>query len=770
MLVPPIDPLFLSFLDLLAAGSVLGKCHQSQELITWTKQNIEQENDGETSQLSGQPLAAAAMYACVLNQEYDKALDFYDYVLNSPELGASEWQWGGGYGSIHPLLRDLSLVCMGYQAGSVGPLDEGQEEHGESKYPSWTSGDGINTLEQIVQEGKCISLGAFKGVLSMCEVEGNFENAIQILHMIMNYNDKSDWSIVNDSLENFLMENPEPLQIITEDLQSKYLDDDIIARVMNSCNTAGEFGLALLICRLVNSVEEIDIDIGHSVPPIVKKMLLSQKKLRKSDELLTSTMLALSGIGCIKEAKALYSEVVGVVPNDAQSLWQSSIECFDYVSSLNNESDQNWRMAFKNIDRVLYAIESMNDADFVLGESEKQIFSQGVAQMMKSCASAQQGLAGLHLAKYASLTVMKRQNSVSNVKKAIQSFFSLRANDTFDFNDDSNEASSFLSSSDAMLSGAMECYIHSREPKEKEALALFFYKWESDPNLQKVVKSDSSVADNWILSTNDALELLIETQTFESAKSFFESIHPNNRVAETFVIMGKGYAREQAWEEVTKLYVDASKKGFLSEELGILAMEAVAESKLDGKVRILRKIADENASIAGVKQAAWIAKNYWILKRHVGFHYARLLMWWNNPKTTQQQELQLAIKQFQDLEKRGFQVDEDILTCIVKLTKNEQHLRAVNEDDKGEYVKILLKVTLEARQCSLGTRPSFISDTASALIALNASKECTELLRLSVAEGIRVDRESLIDGIKAASAVEDEEAIKEFQILLSQHV
>jgi hypothetical protein len=733
--------------------------------MEFAKLNSEK-SEGEISKL-GQPLVAAAMYACVLNEKYEEALDLHNYVIKSPQLGASEWQWGGGYGGVHPLLRDLSLISMGFQSREL------LSEYDDESPSHMSSAKGIDTLQQIVEEGGSISLDAFKGVLSMCEVEGNFENAIQILHMIMNYNQKSDWTIVKRSLENFLMENPEHVQHTETDLRSICLvDDDILAKVMNSCNTAGEFGLALLLCRLVSSVEEVDTDFSHSVPTIVKRLLLSQKLLSKSDELLTSTMLALCGVGCIREARALYSEVVGSGFSDNKSHWQSSTECFAYVMSLHNESNQSWRSAFKSIDRVLSAIESMNETDFVLGESEEQSFSQGVAQMMKSCATAQQGLVGLHLAKHGSVTVMKRQNSVSNVKKAIQSFFGLKSNDTFNFNDESNEATSFLSSSDAMLSGAMECYLNSRIPKEKEALALFFSKWEIDANLQEAVKNAPSGTSNWILSTNAVLELLIERDSFESAESFFQAIHPNNRVAETYLIMARGFIIEEKWEEISKLYVVAAKNGFLSEELGILAMEAIAKSKLDGKVRILRQVADDNASIMGMQQRDWIAENYWVLKRHVGFHYARLLMWWNNPKKTQEQELELAIKQFEKARGRRFQVDEDILKCIVKLAQNERYMKRINQnndDDKSEYVDILLEATLEARRHTLGADPSFIYDAVSALTTLNASEECINLIRISVAEGIQVDMDTLTHGVEAASATQDEGALEEFQTLLSYH-
>ena len=64
----------------------------------------------------GQPLVAAAMHACVLNEKYEEALDLYNYVIESPQLNASEWQWAGGYSGVHPLVRDLCLVSMGYQS------------------------------------------------------------------------------------------------------------------------------------------------------------------------------------------------------------------------------------------------------------------------------------------------------------------------------------------------------------------------------------------------------------------------------------------------------------------------------------------------------------------------------------------------------------------------------------------------------------------------------------------------------------------------------
>jgi hypothetical protein len=54
-------------------------------------------------------------------------------------------------------------------------------------------------------------------------------------------------------------------------------------------------------------------------------------------------------------------------------------------------------------------------------------------------------------------------------------------------------------------------------------------------------------------------------------------------------------------------------------------MQAVCEAELvDGKIVVLRKIADDISNAIGMKTDEWISSQYWYIKRFAGFHHARV--------------------------------------------------------------------------------------------------------------------------------------------------
>ena len=92
-------------IDILAAGSAIGRAGQYLALPEYIQ------NHCDKSSKFGQALIAAAMQACVQCEQYELGLSFYNDLGNDPS--SSEWQWAGGYGTVHPLCRDLALQCMG---------------------------------------------------------------------------------------------------------------------------------------------------------------------------------------------------------------------------------------------------------------------------------------------------------------------------------------------------------------------------------------------------------------------------------------------------------------------------------------------------------------------------------------------------------------------------------------------------------------------------------------------------------------------------------
>jgi len=201
-----------------------------------------------------------------------------------------------------------------------------------------------------------------------------------------------------------------------------------------------------------------------------------------------------------------------------------------------------------------------------------------------------------------------------------------QSNDIFDYES--------LSISDSLLAAVMRSYTVMREPDK--ALAI----------LKDVHGNLENASWDIIHSFNNALEVLLEHDVDEFMNCFE---NPSNRglvMPSTFLALGRKYAKDEAWPELGELYNEARARGCVSEELGLLAMQAVCEAQLnDGKILVLRRIADDISNLVGMKAKDWYSSQYWHIKRHTGFHYARMLMNWNNPATSQKEELLFAINE-----------------------------------------------------------------------------------------------------------------------------
>jgi hypothetical protein len=165
---------------------------------------------------------------------------------------------------------------------------------------------------------------------------------------------------------------------------------------------------------------------------------------------------------------------------------------------------------------------------------------------------------------------------------------------------------------DSLLSAVMKAYTMIGKP-EKALIIL------------KEVEKDAENANlNTIQSFNSALEALLESDVAEFM-SFFEDSNNGLVMPSTFLALGRKYARECAWSELGELYNEARRRGCVSEELGLLAMQAVCEAEVEnGKILLLRKVIDDISNTVGMKTNKWLALRYWHIKRYTGFHYARV--------------------------------------------------------------------------------------------------------------------------------------------------
>ena len=623
--------------DVMAAGSALGRAGLGKSCVAYL--SIHPQNNE-----FGQPLFAAMMNACFICEKYDAVLDLYYNMQQDSESISGDWQWEGEFARSHPLCTDLLLK-------SVGMLLQNSVD----MYQSFSEGS-ILVFEQIIEEDGRISLDAIKGILLACENDANYEGAIKVLrHLQNNEESKCEWKIVADSTENFLYEEDS----VDKVEKTQIIDEKVLATVMNTCCLAEEYGLALLFMR-AKSYPDITPTYDDSVhDTMVEKLLANQPMLYHSTRLLNSTIVALEGLRCSKDAGILYSKV--------KSTYGETLEAWEP-----NDSDQInrwWREAYHHTDRLLFASESLKHTSQNITKEDEYNLSLGTALMLKCAIESGEVNAGIEVCNI--MASLVNQKSKKSMKDTVKSFLGIEGE-----NVGSNK--NFCYSSDELFSATITA--HKIKYGVEDALNMFSSEW--DP---KNLENDNTKTQKgpWIITANTYLDLLLEKGDIDKADDFFKRLSRKSRTAGSYLIMAKGYKNSERWNEVAACYNAAKLDGCLTEEMCFLAMEGIAESTIDGKVKILRSVATEVSNMKGIKSGAWIADNYWDLKRRLGFHYARLLMWWNDPNETQQQEFRLASQYLDTPNKSKAAIDLDVLKTIIQLARY-QHLsekKGSNKDD-----------------------------------------------------------------------------------------
>ena len=756
-------------IDILAAGSALGRAGQYQALIEYI--NVH----GNKSSKFGHALIAAAMKACVECEQYELGLGLYHDLGNDPS--SSEWQWAGGYyGAMHPLCRDLALICMGNIRFMVNDHDNNGGSSGSSSSSAKANSDNVTKiLKDVIEEEGNLSQRALISVFRAFESSGDFERAIKLMHLILAYREGGmEWNVVDNTMENFMTDSSIDRE---KDIQADGIPDHtLLTLVMDTCNAAGEFGLTLLLCRLGLQLNIVGMNNNFDDDDeLIKTYFEAQPMLAEHDDILATSMFALCGLGCPKQAIQLHELATnGRNDNGADLIY--SKECFEYAKSLDEQSNDAWNETNRHMNRVLFAMQCTATMKDSLSKEDEQLLAVAVGKMVQSSLEAGQVHSGLYLAKAAATSICRRHNTPSSspntLSKRVQNFFGFQnEDDNISPNQDSSETT-FLTCSDDILSAMMEGYATVGE--YDEALVLFFDKWAKDAEMRNSVRSAPFHADpehpekRWIKSCELAIDILMKQNRFDEALTFFEAILPSYRSKRIYINIAKGHVENENWEEVAKLFSEASESENLSDDLALFAMEGVAHGKINGKMRILRSVVDEIASQKKMKSGAWIFQNYWNLKRRIGFHYTRLLMWWNDPAKTQEEELRVAF-QFLDKRKQSHTdaLDRDVIPCIIHLV-SDMHQRTYGNDSTSEdavesinsAVQTIADVIISSFEFEEIDNQEFIVSTGlGALRNLGAHRINIDLVTSMIDQGIKVDERELVIAEKLAVYEGDEEAV-----------
>ncbi len=146
----------------------------------------------------------------------------------------------------------------------------------------------------------------------------------------------------------------------------------------------------------------------------------------------------------------------------------------------------------------------------------------------------------------------------------------------------------------------------------------------------------------------------------------------------------------------------------------------------------------------------------------------QLLMRWDDPSTSQKEELLFAVNEMRRCSSEGTLAKHAPLMCIVKIADLYETDGRVDEGGMSEKLKrsainLILEACEEARRSGLMNSHTFTAEAARSLRDLKANKECVAMVRSLLSEsGKSRHRIAMEEAIRAASDERDHESLELF--------
>jgi hypothetical protein len=498
-------------------------------------------------------------------------------------------------------------------------------------------------FEKIVQQGGRISPDAVLGVLKVCANDNDYHHALSIYHTIQNYRTTNcDWQISGRDELSFLLES-----------NAESFEDDVLAVTMEACNRAGQYGLSIL-CYLQSSGivfrEDVnDLDNLNMTEHLKECMPALHSKKSVFDNLIS----ALYGLNCSNEAQNL--------ANNDSSLQSSSLEEIS--------SNAAWCQSYNHIFRLLVATHRIRKDQIALTKEDVYNLSLATAKMLRCTNACQQQSTGLYVYEKVVDAVQSNCESQKSFKDSFRSFFG------FDNIDQSKSGKNqFLLSSDELLSGMIET--EHKIGQSHPSLNTFMNMIERNESSSKN-DTDRCAKLHWTLSASEAMKVFLDQNNNHEVRRIFDRLQTSARNCDSFLLVAASLVNLHKWEDIIEIYDLAVASDNISEELCIKTMNAVTQSGLNDKLRILRglvhDIAEQRCYKVGMKSTSWVAEHYWDIKQHIGFHFTRLLMSWNDRNTAQFNEARLACQHFLSKRQQDQAIRFEAIKCIVMYLKNHEN-------------------------------------------------------------------------------------------------
>lgn len=569
---------------------------------------------------------------------------------------------------------------------------------------------GPNSLDlymQAKEEGFQVSAQALRAVVGSCS------GLMEIFAIIDHLSHDKTWLVDGDDLSIVHCDGQKhEWEALSEHLEA------IILPILRHCNHAGEFGLSLLVYEMM--APESPKREENWKYELVRRI----SRCTHRDETLAAIMTALCGLDSMSVACFLFEEVVE--GNIDQFPFSSDLN--QYAKSIVSTSDQ-WLSAHAMISKLVHAMGDLPEKPLTSRQTDTLLAA--LAKAAEACNSAGQAEAAICLMRHVQKKVLRLQKVEPSMQEAVRSFLGIEQ--------DEIPEHFVLAKSDPLLAETMRGHRLRNEPE----LAL---------TMLETVQKESNISYESIpLSVNQALEALIEVGRSGEALELFQSINQSAWTPGMFVTLTKALEKEQRWSRIGDLYHLSLKSGCLTERVGIIAMKAVVESpEFDGKIRVLRGIVKELCSFTGLVENEWQYTRYWWLKRSLGVRYSRLLMWWNDQRTSELFELQLAIEQLTEAMAAGQRPKVGILWAIVRHCRHYSKLAAlINELDmqlpveKEAWADLLHHVIAALDSTALRNDKIFVEEVIVALRTVEAHEACDEFVFDALKRGVRVDKSLL---------------------------
>lgn len=670
----------------------------------------------------GQSLVAATMHACILCNQNDAALQVFQTLLDGHLAISSEFHWGGGENQISPLCRDLAMRAC------ADTIEQGY------------SMQAIDLLNQAVQGELAISAEALEGVLRACERDRNWKDAVDVLFRCMN-SENDLWVVAGPTLL---------IPTIGELNNEEQLKGDVtlanrgklVASTMRTCNAGRQFGAALLCFMLADTAppgsllftekqgSAIRSDRG-TCGPIVETLLPMLAAVENQVELLVAATVSLCGVSCFEEACSLIDATKNCMEGTADFADADSIHQYAQLHADASGAVRAWNSAHQHIHRLSRALQAINIKGGILDQNQLRVLSSAYATSLRACTQAKQADAGILLGQriQAELFRLAASSEVSH------SIFGRQTENLSDYG---------LAINDSLLAEKFKALEVTKRADDAFLLFVSAVNVEKEPMLR------------WPQTCNVAVNLLMNNGQETKAECLMQrTINSTNNI-ESFATAAIFFAQAERWSDVADLYHMALEKGCLSTKLGILAMKAIVEMNMPGRLRVLRGTSHDCARHVGQSPVDWLDANYWKIKAALGFKHARLLMWWNDPNTSHLDELQYALDVFEKRLSDGLQAKNITLRLIVTHARHfrecdfpleKKEIVRVPRDRQG-WISLLNRLYQEAN--NLKDDQHFVDNYAMALRNLGCNVECVSFVKESMQRGVAVRRSGLNEALLAA--------------------